>query len=183
VAKSRRGGRTWSSLSPSYRQRLTRHGVDRKAWLAGADLRSTRGHAPAPAAWQAPQEATNKLIHGEAMPADIAQVQAWRENAAPAWLPDQKWDMSDDTAAAVSQIGLPPSQWGHVRFTPRANGEVWTMTVTPAQHMSKDGSVRTHAYDVSVDIPGGGAQGSGAREVLDWLAEYEDIEYEVEGSA
>ena len=88
--------------------------------------------------------------------------------------------MSDDVAAAVSQLGNPKG-WGHIEFTPRAGGEPWTMTVTPKRYMDGD-TVKTHAYDRTVQIPGGGGSGTvGAREVLDWLAG-EELDYDVMGS-
>ena len=88
--------------------------------------------------------------------------------------------MSDDVAAAVSQLGN-PKNWGHIAFTPRANGESWTMIVTPKRYMNGD-QVLTHAYDRTVDIPGGGGAGTvGAREVLDWLSE-EGLDYDVMGT-
>jgi hypothetical protein len=83
--------------------------------------------------------------------------------------------MSDDVAAAVSQLGNYRS-WGHIEFIPRADGQPWTMTVTPKRYMDGD-TVLTHAYDRTVQIPGGGGAGSvGAREVLDWLTG-EEIEF------
>jgi hypothetical protein len=88
--------------------------------------------------------------------------------------------MSDDVAAAVSQLGN-PRQWGHVAFTPTADGRPWTMTVTPKRYMNGD-QVLTHAYDKSVQIPGGGGGGTtGAREVLDWLQD-EEIDFDIAGS-
>ena len=55
------------------------------------------------------------------------------------------------------------------------------MTVTPRRYMDGD-TVLTHAYDKTVEIPGGGGSGtSGAREVLDWLAG-EEIGFDVMGS-
>ena len=88
--------------------------------------------------------------------------------------------MSDDVAAAVSQLGNPRT-WGHIEFTPRGEGQSWTMTVTPKRYMDGD-QVTTHAYDRSVAIPGGGASGTyGAREVLDWLAG-EEIDFDVMGT-
>jgi hypothetical protein len=86
--------------------------------------------------------------------------------------------MSYDTAAALSQVPIPRSQWGHVHFYPRADGQPWTMTITPKRHMRADGTVRTHAYDITVQIPGVEGPGSGAEEVLDDLSE-SDIDYDV----
>lgn len=150
--------------------------------MGGADLRTVRGHAPRPPPWRAPREATQRLVAGEGSATDIAVVNEWNESR-PAWLNvGDPFDLSMDTAAAISQVGLPISQWGHVHFQARPYGEPWTMTVTPKVHMAKDGTVRTHAYDVTVDIPGGGAKDTtGAREVLDLLSERE-IDYDVAGT-
>jgi hypothetical protein len=116
-------------------------------------------------------------VRGEATENQVAQIQAWQR---PPWLPDNQFDMSDDVAAAVSQLGNPRG-WGHVAFTPRADGGSWTMTVTPKRYMNGD-TVLTHAYDRSVEIPGGGGSGTtGAREVLDWLAG-EEIDFDVMGT-
>jgi len=88
--------------------------------------------------------------------------------------------MSTDVAAPLSQLGNPRT-WGHVEFTPRGDGQPWTMTVTPKRYMDGD-TVLTHAYDRSVEIPGGGGAGTtGAREVLDFLAG-EEIDFDVMGT-
>jgi len=170
MAASRRGGRKWSDLSPAYRQRLERAGVDRRAWLGGADLRAARGRKPGPPPGAAPAEATERVVHGGGTRRDLDALDDWQS--------DQRnqgtdyGDLSLDTAAALSQISYPPERWDHVEFTPRGDGEPWTMTVYP-----KGGG-----YPETVDIPGGGAADTpGASEVLDWLTE-EDIDYDVEGS-
>ena len=75
----------------------------------------------------APREATGRLVEGSATQADVAAIDAWHR---PAWLPQSQFDMSDDVAAAVSQLGNPRG-WGHIAFTPSAEGRPWTMTVTP----------------------------------------------------
>jgi hypothetical protein len=180
VPASNRGGRTWSrgpnKLSASYRARLTRAGITREQWLAGANVQSARGHTyRAPNA--APKEATTRLVRGEATEADVAAIKAWRKTSP---LPTGAFGLNDDVAAAVSQLG-PPSGWGHVEFTPRSGGQSWTMTVTPKRYMDGD-TVLTHEYDRTVEIPGGGGSGTtGAREVLDWL-QGEEIDFDVAGS-
>ncbi len=181
MAPSNRGGRTWArgpnKLSPGYRARLERAGITRERWLAGADLRGARAHPYRPPPSAAPGPPTARLVAGEATSEDIAVIDRWQR---PSWLPADEFDMSTDVAAAVSQLG-PPSGWGHVSFTPAADGEPWTMTVTPKRYMDGD-QVLTHEYDRSVQIPGGGgADTIGAREVLDWLGA-EEIEFDVMGS-
>jgi hypothetical protein len=129
--------------------------------LAGADLRATRGHRPGRPAFAAPEAPTRRLVAGEATATDIAAIEAWQR---PAWLPQDRFDMSDDTAAAVSQLG-DPNRWGHVTFTPAPAGEPWTMTVE-----------YTRGYPRSVQIPGGAE----ATELLHWLAD-EEIDFDVGG--
>lgn len=166
MAPSRRGGRKWSDLSPSYRQRLERAGIDRRAWLGGADLRAARGRKPGPPPGAAPAEPTERVVHGEGTARDLGELRTWEResNAYPG--------LSLDVAAAVSQISYPIDRWGHVEFTPRGDGQPWTMTVYPTGG----------GYPETVDIPGGGAADTpGASEVMDMLTE-EDIDYDVEGS-
>jgi hypothetical protein len=162
VARSRRGERSWSSLSPTYRQRLERAGVTRQAWLSGADLRSARGREPSPPPGAAPRDVTERVIAGEGSRGDIERLRDWSQGS-------EYSSMSPDTAAALSQIPFPVEQWSDVALTPRADGEAWTMTVTP----------RGNGYPVTVDIPGGGgAETSGAWEILELLAD-EEIDYDV----
>lgn len=40
--------RDWNSLSPTYRARLTRGGINRAAYESGASLRAARGHSSTP---------------------------------------------------------------------------------------------------------------------------------------
>jgi hypothetical protein len=109
-------------------------------------------------------------VAGEATEADIAALDAWDASQRPAWL-DAPFGMSMDTAAALSQVGLPPNKWGAVDLIPRGNFEPWTMVVTPKAHMG------TTAYDITVNIPGGPL----ADETLDFLMD-NDIEFVVHGT-
>jgi hypothetical protein len=117
-------------------------------------------------------EASHRLTAGEATAADIAAVESWAARPGPSWIPD---DMSVDARAALSQIDIPPSRWAAVHFTPRADGEPWTMRVTPSgAPVRADG---TSPYDRTVEIPGGGgAHSYGAREILDWLMYDDDVD-------
>ena len=209
MATSNRGGRTWSrgpnKLSASYRARLQRAGITRESWLRGADLRAIRGHRPARPAYAAPEAPANRLLDGEATPADIATLERWRVNDAPEWLRENASTPEDlrklgfdiagsdtgtvkhrkpdadiepisppnlqlDVAGALS-ILPPPKRWGAITFVPRPDGQPWQMVVTPKSYTRKDGTVKTHNYDIVATIPGGGGKDTyGAREVLDWLA-------------
>jgi hypothetical protein len=144
----------WSKLSATYRRRLDARGVSRSAWEAGADLRGARGHAPAPPPYAAPPGPTQAAVRGAADDTERRALDTWRSTLAPSWLPSRAW-MGTDTAAALASIGFPPSQWRHVTFTPRADGQPWTMTV------ERTGG----GYPASVEIPGGPA----AKEVLKML--------------
>jgi hypothetical protein len=67
--------------------------------------------------------------------------------------------MRDDVAAALSQLPN-PSKWSEVTFLAAPDGAPWTMIVTPKR-----------GYAISIEIPGGGAVGTGARDVLDLLTD------------
>ena len=182
MARSRRPGsnKRWSDLSPSYRARLKGAGVTREGWLRGNDLRSSRGHAFR-SSDAAPAKVVTRFVAGEGSPADLDVLARWRRTTAPSWLPSDPMFMDDDVAAALSQIGRPPSRWRSVRFTPRDGTQPWTMTVSFKNR---------RAYDRTIEIPGGGAPSSPAWQVLDWLAnpgDYdtrrdEEIDYDVGGS-
>lgn len=167
-------GRTvgqWNDLSEAYRARLTRTGITREGYLAGDSLMAARGHTPAPPPTAAPAGPTLRETIGEGGPEDLSILERWSR---PSWIPS---DMSPPTAAALSQLDVPPSKWGHVHFTPRGDEQPWDMTVTVK------GSDEAHAR--TIQIPGGGGAGTwGAREVLDWFAygdddDLFDIDYDV----
>jgi hypothetical protein len=163
VAPRRRGGRKWTDLAPSYRARLEGAGISREDWLSGKDLRAARSHRPAPPTWQAPKDAIRRTLDGTDTEADRADLARWSERERPAWLA-APFGISTETAAALSQIGSAPKDWGHVEIVAR-RFENWTMTVTPRAHVTPGGVVRTHAYDIKVTIPGD----QGGIEVLDLL--------------
>ncbi len=176
---ARRSVSDWNRLTPTYRARLERAGVSRDRYLAGDSLQAARGHTPQPKG-AAPLEATVREARGEGGPSDLEALERWAgSRLRPGWIPR---DMSPPTAAALSQIDLPPSKWSSVRFTPRGDDQPWAMVVTPkgVPH-HPDGS---SPYDRVIEIPGGGAKSTwGAREVLDWLSyDYEgedQIEWDV----
>lgn len=171
MAKNSRGGRRvgWGQLSASYRRRLTGSGITREEWEAGVDLRKARGHTPAPPIYEAPVQ----ILGGSGGRDDLRAVREWAEsNLAPRWT----HGLDPDVAAALSQIPWPPDQWRDVVLTPRADGEAWSMRVIPKGRpnsgvmIDRNGNDHaTTAYDVVIEIPGGGEVGSGARQVLDLL--------------
>ena len=161
MAPRRRPGRRtgWSKLSKPYRARLERQGITRSYWESGGDLRVARGHKPKRPSTAAPFEATMRMVSGAGTEADQQRLAQFR---GPAWLPES---LSYDVRAALSQLRGNPSTWAAVRFVPAPDGEPWGMVVTPKGSPRRpDGS---SAYDQVILIPGGGAPGTGAREVLD----------------
>lgn len=160
----------WSKLSTSYRARLTGAGVTRSDWEAGADLRTARGKAPARPDYAAPADVVERLLGGEALRDDLEKVQAF---LGPEWTRG----LDPDVRAALSQIPFPPSQWADVIITPRGDEAPWTMRVVrkgrPSNGIVTDRGGNDHAvtaYDVTIEIPGGGAPGSGGRQVLELLS-------------
>lgn len=152
---SRRVG--WSRLKAPYRRRLEAKGISRSAWENGVDLRAARGHTPAPPRGAAPKEIVERVVSGEGEPADLRDLGRWNETMRPRWIPA---GMTDDVAAALSQLP-PPKMWSDVVFYPASGGEPWRMVV----------NMKGNAYPVEILIPGGGAVGTGAREVLDLLTD------------
>jgi hypothetical protein len=148
----------WSRLSKTYRARLERNGVSRKAWEGGADLRSARGKGPRSPSHAAPAAITREAVRGDAtFQAVRDELGTWR-NQGPAWLPSRSW-MGNDAAAALSQLTKGPSQWEHVTFTPRSGGP-WLMTVEYLR-----------GYPQTIEVPGG----SGAQEIMKMLAHPDSV--------
>jgi hypothetical protein len=74
----------------------------------------------------------------------------------PPWIPE--W-ITNEVAAILSQLP-DPSKWQGVTFEPQPDGAPWRMTVELKR-----------GYPITIDIPGGGGPGSGAKEVLDLVAD------------
>jgi hypothetical protein len=91
------------------------------------------------------------MIEGQATEADVRVLGSFTR---PGWIPSR---LAFDVAAALSQLADGPSNWASVVFTPRADSEPWTMEVTYKRGLGPQ----------SIEIPGGGGAGSGAREILD----------------
>lgn len=176
----------WDDLSPDYRARLERQGIDAQSHRE-ANLLGARGHTPQAPSGRADPEATERLTTGEATERDIYDLERWAESkAVPGWIPEE-WSV--DMKAAASQFSIDPRNVNHIQFTPAADGEPWQVTITPkGVPIDADG---TSAYDRTFEIPGGGGRDTwGAREMLDWLAYgddwgdwYEPPEYDVGPSA
>jgi hypothetical protein len=151
----------WRKLSKPYRARLERQGISQTYWENGGDLRRARGHTKdLLSANKSPldQRVIDRLVlppslGGGAKPEDFAAVRkvtfAW-------WIPT---NMRADVKAALSQL-QPPNKWKSVVLCPRSDHDAWRMTVT-----------YNNRYEdtVEIDIPGGGEELSGAKQVLDLL--------------
>lgn len=142
----------WRKLSKSYRARLERQGISQRAWEDGADLRKARGKAPKPRPTAPSPDLISRIVRTPTEK-DLAELRAMFVR--PAWIPR---DMSTDVAAALSLLP-DPSRWKSVQFIPRPDGEPWTMIV----------QLKGRAYPITIEIPGGGGPGSGAREVIDFV--------------
>lgn len=142
----------WRKLSRPYRTRLERQGITQRAWEDGADLRKARGKKPKPPPGAAPAELAKELANAPTEAALAAAAAFIR----PAWIPE--W-VTNDVAAILSQLP-DPAKWADAYFTPGADGGPWKLTVQLKR-----------GYPVSVEIPGGGGPGSGAKEVLDLIAD------------
>lgn len=146
----------YRKLSKAYKARLVRAGVTQTQWENGADLRVARGHVPRPPRSAAPLEPTVDAVHGDADPAELAQLKQWAGSDRPAWIPEA---LRVDVAAILSQLP-PPGQWSGVVLFPRSGGDTWTMRV----------EMKGNAYPVEIEIPGGGEELSGAWQILDLLS-------------
>jgi len=142
----------YRKLSKTYRARLERQGITQRQWEDGADLRKARGKTPKPRAGAPSPQLVSKVLQAPTMK-DLQALE--RAFVRPAWIPP---DMSTDVAAALSLLP-DPTRWKGVTFTPRPDGEPWTMTV----------ELKGRAYPVTIDIPGGGGPGSGAQEAIDFV--------------
>lgn len=146
--------KAWTSLSPAYRARLERAGVTASTH-ASADKTRARGHpSPLPTGSVQP-ELINRVVSGEGTVEELNTLAS--RFTRPSWIPER---YSVDVAAALSQLPNPRT-WSSVEFVPAADDQPWTMIV----HR------KGNAYDRTILIPGGGGDGSGAREVLELVTD------------
>lgn len=132
--------RDWSKLSDSQKKRYLGAGKSgtltgtpgrtpaqvRKYYEGGGDLSFGRGHAPKGAA---PRKVTGRVTKGLGTTEDLKELANWRKRSAPDWIPKNNATMKDDTAAALSLIGVRPSSWKTVSIRQNPEGD-FTMTVT-----------------------------------------------------
>lgn len=161
--------KSWGELSPAYRARLESRGVTARTH-ATADLRSARGYhhreyvptgsiKPSLGARIAKGEATAKELR------DVAKSFTW-----PSWVPrtisyekgGSRVRTHADVGAVLSQLP-PPSRWRGVTLTPRGDYQPWTVVVE-----------RKRGAPVEILIPGGGGDGTGAKQVLAILTKVQD---------
>ena len=152
--------KAWGDLSPGYRHRLEQRGIT-AATHASANKTEARGHPSPRPAGAVPKDLISRVVHGDATRAELKNLT--NEFVWPTWVPHQlhrqgkgNFKVSGDVAAALSQLP-DPSKWKSVDFTPRDDGQPWTMTV----------KMKGNAYDRVIEIPGGGGPGSGAKETLE----------------
>ena len=135
----------WAKLSPASRDRLVSAGrrgrlapgdsldaaQSREYWEGGGDTATAYGHARKNAG-AAPAVPTARASSGLDTSEDKADLDRWRRSRrAPDWIPRSRAVMGDETAAALSQIDLPPSRWRDVSFELDPASGRFKMTVTP----------------------------------------------------
>ena len=152
----------WSKLSPDYKKRLQRNGVNRKQWESGADLRKSRGHSKdtgTKPTTKRQKELTDKAVNADLTPRQLRELE--KTITRPKWIGNE---VRTEVAAALAQLPNPKT-WKEVQITPRDDGKAWTLVV-----FRKRGK-----YPIVIDIPGGGgAQGEAPREVIDLLTDLKD---------
>ena len=165
MARARKG---WDQLSPAYRKRLEKSGINKKTYKAGADLRAARGKKNEGVQKTAKSQTalTRKAVRAQATPAEIRELE--RMITRPSWLP-KGFPIRTEVAAVMATLPNPRT-WKHTYLTPANNGQPWTLTI-----------YRTRAkYPIVVEIPGGGgAEGEAPREVIDILKTL-NIQYNAE---
>lgn len=162
MAKAWISRRTGKPLSRAYQHRLEARGITYAQYKKGANLTEARGHPSPRPAGAAPKDLVERLVRGEGTPEEFKTLAA--KFTRPAWVP--AW-AATDVAAALSQLP-DPKRWESVEFTPRSDGDPWTMIV----------HLKGNAYDREILIPGGGGPGSGAKEVLQIVTDLENTQRE-----
>jgi len=161
--------KSWRQLSPAYRARLERRGIT-AATHASASKVEARGYHPSRGAVN--RKLYNRIINNEGTVAERRTLET--QFVWPDWVPRTvsrqrgsrgrryQFKTQPDVAAAFSLLPNPKS-WKDAEFIPRGDGQPWTMIV----HL-KNGNTKT------IDIPGGGGPGSGAKEVLEIVTELQE---------
>ena len=147
-----------------------------KKWYeSGGSLEGGRGrHAPPGAA---PRRVYLQEVSGRGDDVSAAALKAWRQGpTVPKWIPTNRVVMADDTAAALSQIGIHPRNWRTVDIRITPNGDAFVMTVT-----SKRGAVRKVVLqdrgavaEVAALLKNREGQGRDATEMRNLFSEWEN---------
>jgi hypothetical protein len=156
----------YKKLSLEYRKRLERNGVSQKEWEDGADLRKARGHARdglKPLS-EKEKKAIEKAVRSDLTPQELKELE--KTIKIPSWIPK---GTRIEVAAALSQLP-DPKTWRHAYFTPKDDGEPWTLTVYK----------KRSKYPLIIEIPGGGgSEGEAPREAIE-AVKATKIEYDSE---
>ena len=147
--------RNWNSLTPAYKKRLERSGLNKSKYESGADLRAARGHAPRGSQILDKEQKAllDRAIRAEATPQEINRLE--KILLRPSWLPNSV-KVRPEVLGALSKLPN-PKNWKHVYIVPAESGP-WTMTVYTKRGL----------YPNTIEIPGGGgAKGEAPREVIE----------------
>ena len=118
--------RNWNSLTPAYKKRLERSGLNKSKYESGADLRAARGHAPRGSQILDKEQKAllDRAIRAEATPQEINRLE--KILLRPSWLPNSV-KVRPEVLGALSKLPN-PKNWKHVYIVPAESGP-WTMTV------------------------------------------------------
>ena len=122
--------RSFDSLSEPYKKRLLGAGITRAQYESGADLRKARGHGFKSPANAAPESLRESATKGISTQKNRRDLERWRKNTAPAWIPKDVAEMDNATAAILSTISPGPNRWHSVEMVYQSDGTV-DMIVTP----------------------------------------------------
>jgi len=196
--------RSWSSLSERQKKRyigaaktgsLTgtpfngtlkqREAYAKRYYEGGGDLGGGRGrHNPTGAAprkaylysvFGAGDNPDAKTLEGYLRSPD--QLKEWRQSGrAPKWIPTNNVVMSDDTAAALSQIGIDPKNWKSVDIRPAPDRRSYLVTVKSKRGATRVVNVaeRDNVSQIAALLRNREKQGRTPKEMTDLYSEWEN---------
>lgn len=185
--------RSWSSLSDRQKKRyvgaartgsltgIPIEGTPRQITVAtkryyesGGSLEGGRGRHQPPGA--APRRAYLQEVTGNGDNRSADVLKAWREGpTVPKWIPTNRVVMFDDTAAALSQIGIHPRNWQSVDIRRSPDGTNFIMTVKSKRGATRIVNLpdRDSVSQVAALMRNREGQGRSRQEITDLYSEWE----------
>jgi len=146
----------------------------RRYYNSGGSLEGGRGRHAAPGA--APRTAYVAEVTGRGNNRTAEQLRVWRNGpTVPKWIPTNQVVMSDDTAAALSQIGIHPRNWKSVDIRRSPDGQNFIMTVKSKRGATRIVNLpdRDNVAQVAALMRNREGQGRDRTEITDLYQEWE----------